>query len=257
MLVPSGPEAEVLEITAVARVCEIRIEPQAVREIRLVRDRRQAAVAVGEVVAGEVIRADLSLAAFGQVAVIDAHAEAAAREEEGRQRQVVIGREVVVVRDADLEAALVGVAERREQEAGLARIADRERDHRGVEDRHALEVNPHIAALALLRLLVDLDAGRAHFPVGVAGRAGREADLRKLELACVVHFERLGRAARRALRQLEFRAGELARANRVPAAGAALQSQVRRAVFDIAFDLEASLRRIVSGGVGGYLAFAL
>ena len=251
------PEAEVLEIAAVARVREIRVEAQPIGDIGAVRERRQPPVTVGEVVARQVVRVDLAATPFGQVAILDADAEAAPRQQERRQRQVVIRREVEVVRHAELEAALVGVPERREQEAGLAPVPDRERDHGREEDRYAFEVDAHVSPLALLRLLVDLDLGSPQFPVRVAGGAGREADLRQPQRAVTAHLERIRRAARRPLRQLEFRAGELSRAERVPASGPAFQAQVGRAVLDGALDLEALLRRVVGGGIGGDLALAL
>jgi hypothetical protein len=68
-----GPEAEVLEVAAVARVRELGVDAQHVGDVRAMRERRKAAVVVArEVVAGQVVRSELPLAALGEVAVIEA-----------------------------------------------------------------------------------------------------------------------------------------------------------------------------------------
>ena len=250
-------EPEILEVVGVAHVGEVRLKPQPVREIGAMPERRQPPVVAREVVARQVVVVELAAAALRQVAVVNADSEAAARKQERRERQVVVRREVVVIRHADLEAALVRVPERREQEAGLAQVADRKRDDRRIEDRDALEVHADIASLALLRALVDVDAGRPQLPVGVAGRAGREAHVAHLDLALVRHLELARGTARGTLRQLELGARELAGAECVPAAGPALQADFGRAILDVALDLEAPLRGVVGRRLGGHLAISL
>jgi hypothetical protein len=239
-------QPEILEVQPVARIGEVRVEAQPVGEVGAVRERAQPAIAARHVVARQEPVGDLAAAAPGQVAELGVDPCAAPREKERLQRHVVVRREVEVVGQADLEAALVRVAERREQEAGLARVADREGDDRRVQDRHALERHAHVAAAALLRTLVDVHGRGAQEPVAVAGRAGREADCLEREVAARRHHELARGAARRAQRELELGAGEASAAARVPGAAGALEPQSGRAVLDVAIDLEA-LRRGVEG----------
>ncbi len=254
---PIGTEAEVLEVPAVAHVREVGVEAEPVREVGPVHERRVPAVLARQVVAGQVVGVELAAAALRQIAEVRAGAEATTRKQEGRERQVVVRREVEVVGHAQLEAALVRVAERREQEAGLAGRPDGKRDHRRVEDRDALEVDADVATPALLRTLVDLDARSAQLPVRAAHRAGREAHAGEVQVALARHLELGGRAPRGPLRQLELGARELTRAQRIPAARAALQPQLRRTELDVALDLEAALGGVIGRRIGRDLPVAL
>ena len=184
-----GTEPEIFEVVAVARIREFRVDSQAIGQVSPVRQCRQTSIAAREIVAGQVVGVELAAAALGQVTVFGAETETAPREQEWRQGQVVVRRKIEVIGNADLESALVGIAERRKQESGLACIAHRKGDHGRVEDRDSLEVDPDVAARALLRFLVDVDRRGPQLPVGIARRAGREAHFLELELAVRGHLQ--------------------------------------------------------------------
>jgi hypothetical protein len=182
--------------------------------------------------------------------------ETAPRQQLRRQSQVVVRRQVEVIGNAQFESALVRGSERREQEPGLARVTDREGDQRRIENRHAFQFDTDITALPLLAALIDVDRGSMQEPVVGADRAGGEADLPQLYFTGRGQAEHCSGAARRTFRQLEFGAGELTAACRVPVAAFALQAQVGGAVLDIALDVEALSRCLVGCRVGTQPAIA-
>ena len=94
-----------------------------------------------------------------------------------RDRVVVVGRDVPVVRRADVGAERRTQAEARSQEARAPPVADGKAEDRRGEDRHALEVQPRRARRGGLLQPVELDLFGLDPPRVVAGRAGREARL--------------------------------------------------------------------------------
>jgi hypothetical protein len=143
----------------------------------------------------QVAAVDAPAAAFGEVAEIAAELDATVAEQAWFQRRVIVGRQVEVIGNAELEAIAAGRADAREQEPRLAGVTRGKGNVRGVQQRNALEVEAYVATGALLSLAVDdalnnqssLPAGqvvnttscRARFPSGDSAsspadpRAGR------------------------------------------------------------------------------------
>src|SRR5690606_10789321 len=86
---------------------------------------------------------------------------------------------VQVIRNGDVEARSVPLGEIRRQEAAFAAIVDREREVRGIEDRHALELELHRACRAEALLEVELDLGALELPRAVPLGARREEERRQ------------------------------------------------------------------------------
>ena len=100
--------------------------------------------------------------------------DAALGHQTGRQRKVVVGRDVEVVRDREVEAAGRAHAEGRHEEAGAALTAHGEGEPRGAEDGHAHEVQRGVRARCRLVVLVDLELVHLDEPGFVVALAGRD-----------------------------------------------------------------------------------
>ena len=102
-----GTEPEIFEVVAVARIREFCVNSQAIGQVSPVRQCRQTSIAAREIVAGQVVGIELAAASLGQVTVFGAEAEAAPREQEWRQGQVVQPRNTDHERQ-DLRASPTG-----------------------------------------------------------------------------------------------------------------------------------------------------
>ncbi len=87
----------------------------------------------------QVRAAELAFAAFGQVAELAFHQQAAVSHVARVQRGVVVRRQVEVVRRDEREAVVAACRNSRRQEAGLATVVDREVDIGRVKDRNVLD----------------------------------------------------------------------------------------------------------------------
>ncbi|KPW92747.1 Uncharacterized protein ALO79_06598 [Pseudomonas syringae pv. castaneae] len=137
---------QILEVIRVADVGVInlgqpaRIKPALVLPVdhpaSLVVVRLQLAVVVLVV---QVRAAKLAFAAFGQVAELAFHQQAAVGHVTRVQRGVVVRCQVEVVRSNECETVIAACRNGRRQEAGLATVVDREVDIRRVQNRYVLD----------------------------------------------------------------------------------------------------------------------
>ncbi len=105
----------------------------------------QLAIVVAVVQIG---RAELPLAAAGQVAELAFHQQAAVGHQVRIQRGVEVRCQVEVVRRLQREPGVARRADARGEKAGLATIIDREVDVRGVEHRYVLHPQRHVGRRA-------------------------------------------------------------------------------------------------------------
>src|SRR5690606_9769046 len=110
-----------------------------------------------------------------QIAEFGTEHVSALADDAGHQRQVVVGRQVEVVGQLEVDAAVVGPADGGQKEARLAPVVDGELAPRYVEQGHAEEVEGGTAGGADALLLVDVDAAGSQLPVRVIDVAGGKA----------------------------------------------------------------------------------
>ena len=194
--------------------------------------------------------------AFGEVAIAPAEIDAASSVEHRIEGEIVVGGKIEVVGHSEFDTAARTEPDTREEESALALVADRERDPRQVEDRHAHELDRGIAAGAIASGHVEIDAAGAYPPVRVRGGAGAEPDLLQPDVAVCIDLEALRRPAGGSLGQLEGRVLECGAPGGIVATAAAGDLEGRVGVSDGAIDLEEVLRRIVGDVLCGQRAVA-
>ena len=195
--------------------------------------------------------------ALGEVAVAAAEIDAAPSVEHRIEGEIVVGGEVEVVGHTDFDTAARTESDAREEEPALSLVADRERDPREVEDRHAHELDCGIAAGAITSDHVELDAAGAYPPVRVRSGAGAEPDFLQSDVAVCIELEAFRRPAGRSLGQLEGRVLECGTTGGVVASAAASDLERGVAISDGTVDLKEVRLGIVGDVLCGQDAFAL
>ncbi len=173
--------AEILEITVVGDVLDVGQQPPVRAEHALVTPAEVAAVAVGEIVVGQPVAFELAAMAFAQVAELRAQHHAATAQHAGVEGGIVVRREVEVIRHAQVNAALVVVAEAGIQEAAATALVDGEAGVGQPQHRHPAQPQGGVAHAAHARLAVQVHGLRAQRPTAPAGIAG--AVVHRLQIA--------------------------------------------------------------------------
>ena len=178
---------------------------------------RVAAVQRGPCLAGERVARqalDGPLAGPGrfEVADLDIEPRAAAGAQARRQGQVMLGRDVPVVRHAHLEAALAAEAQLGGQPARLALVGHREAQHRQREHGHPQEAQARVARHRLVGLQVHAQIAGRQQPVRVGRSVARAAGVvgrRRAQAGAALEVDALGAAAGLAARELVARLVEV------------------------------------------------
>ena len=138
----------------------------------------QVAVAllVGFAVVGQVVHLERAAGAPRQEAVLARQHETALAEPARRDRGVLVGRDVPVPGNADLQAGVAVVPEAGVEETALAPVVQRKREPRRVEDRDVLEAQQGAARVAHALIVLQLEFAGLQLPVGGLARAGRVID---------------------------------------------------------------------------------
>ena len=223
-----GADGEIAEVIAVADARDVGVEAQPGRKVGLVGDVQEGAVVVivDRIVRQEILL-DLAARVGRQEAEFPAELHAAPRQHAGRQRRVVVGRNIEVVRHVQLVAVVAGMPEARKQQAALARVAHRKGDIGRIEDRHVLEPHDHVVSDALLGVGVELDRGCLQHPVLVARRTARVARLLQAHRAVGMHLELLGEAAAVAIEDVKICLVEIGASEHIVSAGVAGDAELR------------------------------
>ena len=178
----------------------------------LLRAQRPALLA-GLQIVGQREQIGLAAPAGLQVAVLGLERRAALAHQRGRERHVLLGRDVPVIGRRHAQAGGAGGADHRRQPAGLARVGDRKAHHRQRQDRHALEAQHRAFGQALVGVEVQPHPPGAEFPgrrlavdqiaAAVAGPAHHHA-------VAADEVDPLGTSARLGAAQVEARRQEVA-----------------------------------------------
>ncbi len=177
-----------------------------VAEFRVVVELHVPARAVRFVVVRQVLEGERTVARGQQVAKVIAQLQPALAHVARVERQVIVRREVQVVRDRNVETRAIALADRRCQEAAFAFVVQREGEVRGVQDRHALERELHAVRRADAAVDVEVDVARMQLPRRVLRGACREQHLYQRHLAAAGNQDFVRRASRGAFRDVEARA---------------------------------------------------
>ena len=178
------PVREVGEVGVVGHLVqvEVRAEPRDTQLLQVPPDERVAR-RVRLPVVGQHLRVGLAAVlpagAAEQVAELSAELQAALAHDARRDRRVVVGREVEVVRQREFDAARARRSRGRHQEAALALVRQRELEPRRVEDRRAEEAHRRVAGGADHALRVEVELRRLQVPVLARRDAGRVAPVRR------------------------------------------------------------------------------
>ncbi len=155
-----------------------------------------AALGVRVFVITHVLAVELALALAPQVAHAAAELGAALAHVARDQGGVIVRRQVQVERGAQVEAGVVGLAEDRRQEAGVALAIDGELEVRQPQDRQVLEPQRGIVGVAHALVLVQLDTAGLEQPGLGVRRAGGIADAAEMGPARARHLDAVRLAAR-------------------------------------------------------------
>ena len=157
--------------------------------------------------------AEVDFAALGRAEIAELAAEhgAAVADEPRRDRGVVVRREIQVIRQDQVVAGVVRIAERRHQQAAGPAVVDREARIRQVHHRHVAQPQGDLAGAADAGFLVQVDAAGAQLPVRIVRIATGERG-RGQRAGLAVGRERggVGPTVAAAVAQLEAHVGEFA-----------------------------------------------
>ena len=162
-------------------------------------ERVAAARALQHLVVRQVLRVQLALVGLAQVVEGALQLLAALAHEDRRERQVLLGRDVEVERRADLQAAARVLRVVGREKAGLAPVLEREAHRWQREQRGIHQAQAHVARLAFLGPVVELELARLDDPAVLPRPAGGEARLVQPQPVLAEEFDALGAAARRRL----------------------------------------------------------
>ena len=132
-----------------------------------------------------------------EVAEMVLQLEAAAHHVHGREGGVALGRDVPVIRDAELETARARLRVIRREQAALAPVFQREAGVREGENRVVEKAKPRMFGLSLVGIVVEVDLARLEEPVVLPRLASGEARGDQAILVLAEKFHALGAAARR------------------------------------------------------------
>ncbi len=186
---------QVFVVLTVGHLAEIDLVSPATTKQRLVIEMKSLSRCIDDVIIWQIIDVDGAAVALGQIPEFGRDLQATTRQQTRRDRCVIVGRNIPVPGYPQLVAAAAGTANFRCQQTGLARIADRKRQVRGVEYRYALEFEFDAPGCSDTLLCVEFDGSALHQPVFGLGRAGCVADPVKNQHAVLVDFHGLGTAA--------------------------------------------------------------
>ncbi len=176
---------EVDEVVVVGDLRQVRVPGPGSHLEVVERGRRVAVAAVGAPVVGQAFEPRVAVEPRPQVAGIRAQLQPARRDHLGVQRQIVVGREVEVIRLQEFDAVARRDRQRGGQEPALPAVVERERQPRRREDGHALEDDLRVPRLAHLRGLVELHALRLQVPVLLLGAARGVDELLEVDVVAV------------------------------------------------------------------------
>src|SRR5688572_15443868 len=161
---------------------------------------RYAGARIAELaVVGQDLEAQLARVGAIQIARMVLDLQAALGHVNRRDRQVALGRDVPVIRQAELEAALRSLRVVGYEHAAAPPVLQRKGDVWEAEDRHIVEAQPRVLRGALFLFVVELDLGGLQHPVVAAGLAGGKARILEKVAIRPEDLQLLGGAARVAL----------------------------------------------------------
>ena len=193
---------KVLPVVVVRDAQRIQLQPRVADQVGVVNHVRRIAAAAGDAVVGQQVQAGAAAVARLQVAKLAVQPQAAPAAERGRQRRVPVRGQVPVVRHRDLQAALAVDVDAGWQPARLARIGERETEHRCGQDRHPQKAQHRAFGDAFIGVEIELHAVGGEQPrrsaaaVDVVGSAARISGTRGNGTLFAQKVEPLGHAAR-------------------------------------------------------------
>ncbi len=189
---------EVLPVVVVGHTQHAHVEPRVVDQRGLVAPAERIARAAGEPVVGHRLQVGHAAVACLEVAELGAERHAALHADARRESGVAVRRDVPVVRHRGLEAALVVEIDGRGQPARLARIGEREAEHRRTQDRHPHEAQDRAFGDTFVGLEVHAHAvggEQPRRPAAAVGWAARVGGADRDRTLVVDEVDALGRAA--------------------------------------------------------------
>jgi hypothetical protein len=190
---------QVHEIEIVRHPVVVHLGHGAEREALGVLPRDAFARGAGLAVLGQVLEPELAGVGTSEITRLALQLVAALAHDDRGKRGVVLGRDVPVVRNAELEAALAGLRVVRRQQAALAPLADREHRVGRGDDGGIEKADPRIDRRALLLLEVHLELARFDAPVLLLGTAGGVVGVDEAVAPGPEELQALGGSARGAL----------------------------------------------------------
>src|SRR2546426_4987266 len=164
------------------------------------------AAAIRGTVIREHLRAEIAFVVLLQIAELLRELQSALFHVTRREREVVVGREIQVIRNSDLGSALPGNADRRRKKARFALVIQREIKRRRRDDGQSLEIHAAAAGGSHLAREIQIQLVGLDQPAVVARLAGGEEAVLDSVLVLAQELNRLGLPARRNGRLTGFRA---------------------------------------------------
>src|SRR3989449_3213895 len=130
--------------------------------------------AIGGTVIREHLRAEIAFVVLLQIAELLRELQSALFHVTRREREVVVGREIQVIRNSNLGSALPGNADRRRKKARFALVIQREIKRRRRDDGQSLEIHAAAAGGSHLAREIQIQLVGLDQPAVVARLAGGE-----------------------------------------------------------------------------------
>ena len=259
---------QVAEIAVIGNVGEADGGPPALLEQAALLHREQPAVPVlaGVVLSVLVVPVQPAAAnhpvagAAAQIARLQAGEQALVGDMAGGEGEVVMGRQVEVVGQGEIDRATGGAAaaDLRPQEPGLAAPVDGELQVGGVGDRDALYLDGRVAGRAGAGFEIQLQGFRPQRPLPLPGRAVAVPGVVQVDGFVRVAGDEFRAPVNVPVVQHELAGGQAgATAGGVDGAGVPPQQQPRLAQFHIAAQAAPALRPVELGLPGPQVAVAL
>ncbi len=192
-----------------------------------------------------------------KIAKLRAQLYAAIRQQLRSCGEIVVRREIEIVGHREFDAAARRVTASRKEKSGLALGADRKGNYRRIENRNALEVEPHVASDAAVFDGVEVDAPRVQHPVVIADRAGGECNVLQLRARVLGDVNTVGDTPRRARRQLECGLAKGCALDGIEVAGDSMHMNRAVPVVDFTVHGEVTARLVILDVLGAHFPAGL
>ncbi len=188
---------KVAEIVVVGNFVQVESAKDGVIAVVAVNQTHRQAAAIRGTVVREHLRVEIAVVVLLQITELLRELQSALFHVTRREREVVVGREIQVVRNSELGSALPGSADQGRKKARLALVIQREVKGRRGDDAQSFEIHagaargPHVAREIQLQLVGP------HQPAVVARLAGGEEAVLDSVLIFAQEFHRFGLPAGR------------------------------------------------------------